>query len=104
MTEMARELNINRSTVSRHINSLTNHFNIKTFKGGIDRGGVQLVPEQKVSIEKLNSDDLQLIISKLSLLQNDNPRIKAFIHNLSTLKEFKEMENESFNEERQWAL
>ena len=104
MSEIASELEISRMTVYRHIQSLAYRFNIQTFKGGIDRGGVQLIAEQKVSVEKLNSDDLQLIISKLSSLQDDNPRIKSFIHKLSTQKEINEMENESIRKKREWAI
>ena len=90
MQDICNELGISRSTCMRHINDLCLHYNILTFVGRT--GGVQLIPEQKVSVKNLNADDLQLIISKLSLLQNDNPRIKAFIHNLTTQKEIKENE------------
>ena len=50
------------------------------------------IPDKKVSIEKLTSDDLQLIISKLDSLQDSNPRIKSFINKLSTNLEFKEID------------
>ena len=88
--EICRELEISRATCFRHINDLCLHYNILTFVGR--NGGVRLIPEQKVSVKNLNADDLQLIISKLSSLQNDNPRIKTFIHNLTTQKEIKENE------------
>lgn len=90
MQELCDELAISRSTCYRHITDLSIHYNIQTFVGGRNSGGVRLIPEQKVSVKNLNADDLQLIISKLSLLQNDNPRIKTFIHNLTTQKEIKE--------------
>lgn len=89
MQEICNELEISRSTCLRHLNDLALHYNIQTFVGGRN-GGVRLIGEQKVSVEHLNSDDLQLIISKLSLLQNDNPRIKSFIHKLSAQKDLKE--------------
>ena len=54
----------------------------------------KVTKKEKVSVKGLNNDDLQLIISKLSVLQNDNPRIKKFIHNLTTQKEIKENVNE----------
>lgn len=89
--EIADEVECSYSTVRRHIESLSyKNMNISIFKGGIEKGGVRLIPEQKVSVEKLNSDDLQLIISKLSMLQIDNPRIKAFCNNLSTQIKVKE--------------
>ena len=90
MQELCDELAISRSTCYRHIIDLSIHYNIQTFVGGRNSSGVRLIPEQKVSVKNLNVDDLQLIISKLSLLQNDNPRIKDFIHNLTTQKEIKE--------------
>ena len=104
-TEIAKYAECSYSTARRHVNSLAfKNTNIDIFKGGSDKGGVRMKLEQKVSVEKLNTDDLQLIIEMLSLLQNDNPRIKKFVHNLSTLKEYKEMDDESFNQERKWAL
>lgn len=81
-------------TVYRHVQALAYRFNIETFKGGIDKGGIRYIGEQKVDVEKLTSDDLQLIISKLSSLQDDNPRIKSFIHKLSTQKDLKESKHE----------
>lgn len=94
MSKIAEELEVSRMTVYRHIQSLAYRFNIETFKGGIDKGGVRFIGEQKVDVEKLTSDDLQLIISKLSSLQDANPRIKSFIHKLSTQKELKESKYE----------
>ena len=94
MQDICSELAISRSTCRRHITDLSIHYNIQTYVGGRDSGGVQLILEEKVSVKGLNNDDLQLIISKLSVLQNDNPRIKKFIHNLTTQKEIKENVNE----------
>jgi len=91
LQEIANACEISKITAFRHIESLSIHYNIKTFVGGIDRGGVQLIPEQKVSVEKLTSDDLQLIIEQLELLQNSNVRIKSFINKLSSQKEIKEI-------------
>lgn len=90
-SEIASKTEISYITVYRHIQSLSYRFNIETFKGGIDKGGVRFIPEQKVSVEKLTSDDLQLIIEQLELLQNSNVRIKSFINKLSTQKEIKEI-------------
>lgn len=93
MSEIADYVEVNEKTVRRHIQSLSYRFNIETFKGGIDKGGVRLISEQKVSVEKLTSDDLQLIIEHLESLQDSNVRIKSFIHKLSTQKEIKESKN-----------
>lgn len=89
--EIADKVECSYSSVRRHIQALTyKNINIESFKGGIDRGGVQMIPEQKVSVEKLSSDDLQLIINTLSSLQDGNVKIKSFLHKLSTQKELKE--------------
>lgn len=90
LQEIANAVDIHKMTAYKHIQSLSYNYNIQTFHGGIDRGGVQLIPEQKVSIEKLTSDDLQLIIEQLESLQDSNVRIKSFINKLSTQKEIKE--------------
>lgn len=90
IADICFELEISRSTCIRHINDLSKHYNIQTFVGK-HSGGVQLIPEQKVSVEKLTADDLQFIIEHLNLLQNPNASIKAFINNLTTQKELKEI-------------
>ncbi len=90
LNEIANAVEIGKATAFRHIQALSYRYNIQTFHGGIDRGGVRLIAEQKVSVEKLTSDDLQLIINALSSLQDDNVRIKSFIHMLSSQKENKE--------------
>ncbi len=84
-------------TVYRHIQSLSYRFNIETFKGGVDKGGVRLVTEPQVSVERLNVDDLQVIVNLLNSLQTDNVRIKSFINKLVCQKEIKEMNDEKIN-------
>lgn len=91
---IADKVEVSKITVFRHIQSLSYRFNIETFCGGIDRGGVRLIAEPKVSVEMLNPNDLQLIINTLSSLQNGNVRIKSFIHKLSTQKKLKENDYE----------
>ena len=90
IADICFELEISRSTCIRHINDLSKHYNIQTFVGK-HGGGVQLIPEQKVSVEKLTADDLQFIIEHLNLLQNPNASVKAFINNLTTQKDLKEI-------------
>ena len=92
LQEIADEVEVSRITAYRHIQSLSYRYNIESFHGGDKRGGIRLIPDKKVSIEKLTSDDLQLIISKLESLQDSNPRIKSFINKLSTNLEFKEID------------
>lgn len=90
LQEIANAVEVCKQTVLRHIQSLSYRYPIETFHGGDMRGGVRLIPEQKVSVEKLTSDDLQLIIEHLDSLQDSNARIKSFINKLVTQKEIKE--------------
>ena len=85
--EIANEIEISQITVKRHIQSLAYRFNIETFKGGIDKGGVRLIPDESVNTNYLNENELQLIISKLSLLQDDSPNIKKFVNSIAPLNE-----------------
>lgn len=84
---IADQVEVSKITVFRHIQSLSYRYNIETFCGGIERGGVRLITNDEVSIKKLNSNDLQLILSKLESLQDSNIRIQDFIHRLTTIKE-----------------
>jgi len=93
--QIAEHVEVCKKTVYRHIQALTYRYNIETFHGGIDRGGVRLILNQSVSLEKLNTNDLQLIIKELESLQNSNPRIMSFIKSLCTLKNLKEKESAS---------
>ena len=90
--QLADEVECSYTTIRRHIQALAyKNTNIIIFQGGFGGGGVQLIPEQKVSVEKLTADDLQFIIEHLNLLQNPNASIKAFINNLTTQKDLKEI-------------
>lgn len=80
--EIAEECEVSQKTVKRHIQALSYRFNIETFNGGIDRGGVRLVGKKKIDIDYLKNDELQLIIEQLELLQNSNSNIKKFVNTL----------------------
>lgn len=85
--EIASEIEISQITVKRHIQALSYRFNIETFKGGIDKGGVRLIPDENVKTNYLSEDELQLIVSKLSSLQVDSPNIKKFVNSIAPLIE-----------------
>lgn len=85
--EIASEIEISQITVKRHIQALSYRFNIKTFNGGIDKGGVRLIPDENVKTNYLSEDELQLIVSKLSSLQVDSPNIKKFVNSIAPLIE-----------------
>ncbi len=88
---IADEVECSYSTVRRHIEALSYRFNIQTFCGGVDIGGVKLM-DKKVDVNYLKDDELKLIINQLELLQNSNSNIKKFIQSLSAKIE-KEKEN-----------
>lgn len=87
MQEIAEKTETSRITVQRHIQSLSYRFNIETFKGGIDRGGVRLIPDENVKTNYLNENELQLILSKLESLQDSSPNIKKFANSIAPLIE-----------------
>lgn len=83
MSEIAEEVETSRQTVHKYISSLSYRYNIETFVGGINRGGVRLIEKKKVNIEYLKADELQLIIGQLELLQSSNVNVKRFINSLA---------------------
>ena len=98
MNEIASVVEISRMTVYRHIQALSYRFNIQTFKGGVDKGGVRMIIDKKVTVEKLDDNELHLIIDKLSSMQNATVNIKKFINDLVLIKEIKEKDkNERTN-------
>lgn len=98
MSEIASEIEVSRRTVLRHIQALSYRLDIQTFKGGVDRGGVRMIIDKKVTVEKLDDNELHLIIDKLSSMQNATVNIKKFINDLTLMKEIKEKDkNERTN-------
>lgn len=75
------------SSVKRHIQALSYRFNIESFRGGIDRGGVRLIPDESIKTNYLKEDELQLIMSKLESLQDSSPNIKKFVKSIAPLIE-----------------
>ena len=81
--EIANQVEVSRSTVKRHIQSLSYRYPIQTFCGGINRGGVYLDKNYVYQGKILSIDELQLIQKALSLLQKVDENIdKATLHNL----------------------
>lgn len=87
--EIAQKVEASQITVKRHLQSLSYRFNIETFRGGIDHGGIRLRIEDKINMNYLNVHDLQLIKGRLESLQDSNPNIKNFLHSLNSLIEKK---------------
>ena len=96
--EISQFLEVSQITIKRHIQALSYRFNIQTFNGGVDRGGVRMIIDKKVTVEKLDDNELHLIIDKLSSMQNATVNIKKFINDLALMKEIKEKDkNERTN-------
>lgn len=87
LQEIADQVEICKMTAYRHIQSLSYRYNIETFCGGINKGGVRLIPDENVKTNYLSEDELQLIVSKLSSLQVDSPNIKKFVNSIAPLIE-----------------
>jgi len=95
MSEIADKVEVSRQTVHKYIQSLSNHYNIETFVGGINRGGVRLIGKKTIDIDYLSDDDLQLVITQLGPLLQRSDGIKRFVFNLDRLV-VKEQENDRF--------
>ena len=67
--ELADEIEVHRNTVAKHIQSLSYHYPIQTFCGGINRGGVYLDKNYVYQGQTLTNDELQIIGRALKLLQ-----------------------------------
>ena len=69
LQEIANKVEVSKSTVRRHIASLSYRYPIDSIRGGINRGGVQL-DEKYLHQGKIRSrDELQIISQALRLLQ-----------------------------------
>ena len=82
LQEIANAVEVSKKTVQRHVQDLTYRFDISTFCGGIEKGGIRLNKKKELDIDYLKTDELQLIITQLELLQNSNINIKRFIKSL----------------------
>lgn len=72
MQEIADKVEVCERTVRNHIQSLSYRYPINTFRGGINRGGVQL-EEKYLHQGKIRSrDELQIISQALRLLQKSS--------------------------------
>lgn len=90
LNEIAEKVEVCKMTVYRHIQALTYRHNIETFHGGDKKGGVRLITDNKVSIEGLDSNDLQHIINALESLQDSSMAVKVFAKRLQLQLEIKE--------------
>lgn len=67
--EIADELEINESTVYRHIRDLSENYTITTFTGGREHGGTRLVDLKGNNI--LSKDEIEQVIAILSKIKED---------------------------------
>ena len=92
MSEIAREIEVCRKTVNRHIQSLSYRHNILVFHGGEQKGGVRLIKEKEISVENLNIEELNQIIFCLKTMKNKSKQISLFIFRLDKVLEILIME------------
>lgn len=83
MSEIADKVEVSRQTVHKYIQSLSYNYNIETFVGGINRGGVRLICKKTLDIDYLSNEDLQLIITKLEPLLQGSDNIKQLVNHLN---------------------
>lgn len=98
MNEIAEKLELSRLTVFRHIQTLSLHYDIETFKGGQIRGGVRLKTITKIDVSYLSSNDLQSVMSAIGSLQDPEGNIQRLVKDLAN-RIRKEQENDRFRKE-----
>ena len=98
MNEIAEKLELSRLTVFRHIQTLSLHYDIETFKGGQIRGGVRLKTITKLDVSYLSSNDLQSVMSAIGSLQDPEGNIQRLVKDLANRIK-KEQENDRFRKE-----
>ena len=98
MNEIAEKLELSRLTVFRHIQTLSLHYDIETFKGGQIRGGVRLKTITKLDVSYLSSNDLQSVMSAIGSLQDPEGNIQRLVKDLAN-RIRKEQENDRFRKE-----
>lgn len=82
---IAEEIEVHYNTVYRHIHDMAYRLDIRFYTGRLN-GGIQLILERKVSIEKLTNEDIDVIIITLSTLELKSEGIQYFIYQLSKYK------------------
>ncbi len=96
--EIANEVEVSRSTVKRHIQSLSYRYPIQTFCGGINRGGVYLDKNYINQGRILSNDELQIISKAHILLQKNGSSVdKEILSNLIekySLPQLRRIEND----------
>lgn len=83
--KIAEEIEVHYNTVYRHLHDMAYRFNIRFYSGKLN-GGIQLILERKVSVERLTNEDMRIIIITLSNLEPKSEGIKYFIYQLSKFK------------------
>lgn len=84
--QIADEIEVHRMTVYKHIKALSFRYNIETFCGGIDRGGVRLNIKKQINLDYLTYDELQFVIDKIMPIQNLTVNLKRFFNSLTKLQ------------------
>lgn len=82
MRKLAEEVEVHYNTVYNHIRDLSYRFNIQIYKGGVNRGGVQLIKEKSICIENIGNEELYVIYLRLTAIEQKSEGIILFISRL----------------------
>ncbi len=79
---IAEEVEVHYNTVYNHVRDLSYRFNIRIFRGGVNKGGVQLIKEKSICIENIESEELYVIYLNLEAIEEKSEGIILFISRL----------------------
>ena len=104
LQEIADEVEAHKSTIKRHIQSLSYRYPIETFHGGDKRGGVYLDKSAIHQGKILTRDELQIISKALRLLQESKCRDVNQEVLLNLIKEYSEPTKQEQEETDSYAI
>jgi len=102
--DLATELNVSYKTIQRYISELSLYFPISTIHGGGENGGVILEKYFVIGDRYITNDELHTIVQALLLMQSNGTDCSKLLKKFAPSSQNKEIEDESFSEERQWAI
>ena len=104
LQEIADEVEAHKSTIKRHIQSLSYRYPIETFKGGDKKGGVFLDRSAIHQGKILTRDELQIISKALRLLQESECKDVNQEVLLNLIKEYSEPTKQEQEETDSYAI
>ena len=102
--EIATELDVSYKTIQRYISELSLVFPISTLHGGRENGGVILEKYFVIGNGYITNDELHTIVQALLLMQSNGTDCSKLLKKFAPSSQDKEIEDESFSKEGQWAI